>query len=75
MLLATKSCGEPKGDSGSYLAEAGLAAAVNVALILGRPLLLTGEPGTGKTQLSFSVAEELGWIGPLVFVVKTTSLG
>ena len=64
-----------KGTGNSYLAEAGLAAAVNVARLLGRPLLVTGEPGTGKTRLSYSVAEELGLLGPLVFVVKTTSVG
>jgi MoxR-like ATPase len=33
--------------------------AVNVALVLERPLLLTGEPGTGKSQLAFSVAWQL----------------
>ncbi|GAK59822.1 MoxR-like ATPase [Candidatus Vecturithrix granuli] len=36
-------------DPRHYLAEAGLRDAVNVALALGQPLLVTGEPGTGKT--------------------------
>jgi MoxR-like ATPase len=47
--------------------------AVNVALFLGQPLLVTGEPGTGKTQLAYSVAYELGLGQPLVFNSKTTS--
>lgn len=56
-----------------YLAGTGLADAVNVALTLGQPLLVTGEPGTGKTQLAGSVAYELGLPLPLVFHTKTTS--
>ncbi len=36
----------------AYLPYAVLVKAVNVALLLGQPLLLTGEPGTGKTQLA-----------------------
>ena len=58
---------------GLYLADDGLRDAVNVALALGQPLLLTGEPGTGKTQLAASLAHELGLPAPLVFNVKTTS--
>ncbi len=56
-----------------YLAEPGLRDAVNVALTLGQPLLLTGEPGTGKTQLAASLAYEFDLPAPLVFNVKTTS--
>jgi MoxR-like ATPase len=37
------------------------------------PLLLTGEPGTGKTQLAGSVAHGLGLPPPLIFNAKTTS--
>lgn len=56
-----------------YLAEPGLRDAVNVALNLSVPLLLTGEPGTGKTQLAYSLAYELGLPPPRVFNTKTTS--
>jgi MoxR-like ATPase len=60
-------------DPRFYLAEKGLCDAVNVALALGQPLLVTGEPGTGKTQLAGSIAYELGLPKPLVFNTKTTS--
>jgi MoxR-like ATPase len=60
-------------DPAGYVAERGLRDAVNVALVLGQPLLVTGEPGTGKTQLAGSIAHELGLERPLVFRTKTTS--
>src|SRR4051812_28307174 len=42
-----------------YLPDAGLVDAVNVALFLSKPLLVTGDPGTGKTQLASSIAWQL----------------
>lgn len=42
-----------------YQPDPGLVDAVNVALVLNRPLLVTGEPGNGKTQLAASVAWQL----------------
>jgi MoxR-like ATPase len=43
-----------------YVAGDDLSVAVNAAVILGRPLLIKGEPGTGKTQLAIEVAHALG---------------
>lgn len=51
---------ETRGERGRYLADDALVAAVNTALIVEQPLLVTGEPGTGKTALAWSVATELG---------------
>src|SRR5215213_9188552 len=61
-------------DPAGYLPDAGLVDAVNVALLLGQPLLLTGEPGTGKTQLAYNVAWQLGLGTPLMFETKSTSV-
>ncbi len=52
--------------------ESGLQTAINMALAVGAPLLLTGEPGTGKTQ----VAWYLGWyfdIPVYAYQVRSTS--
>jgi MoxR-like ATPase len=43
-----------------YRASEELASAVNVALSLGMPLLLTGEPGCGKSELARRISWELG---------------
>jgi MoxR-like ATPase len=43
-----------------YLASGGLQDAVNLAIALGRPLLLQGDPGAGKTRLAYAVAFALG---------------
>jgi MoxR-like ATPase len=56
-----------------YIADPGLRDACNVALLLGQPLLLTGEPGTGKTQFAYNLAWELGFDPPLKFETKSTS--
>ncbi|KAA5804618.1 MoxR family ATPase [Alkalicaulis satelles] len=56
----------------AYVATEELAAAVNAAIILERPLLVKGEPGTGKTELARQVAEALG--APLLeWHIKSTT--
>ena len=44
----------------SYIATDDLMMAVNAAVTLERPILVKGEPGTGKTQLALEVASSLG---------------
>jgi len=46
--------------SKTYVATDDLRLAVNAAITLGRPLLIKGEPGTGKTRLAEEVAQGLG---------------
>ena len=58
-----------------YRASRELAAAVDVALTLGMPLLLTGEPGLGKSQLAHSLAWELGFGDVLEFTAKSDTQG
>jgi len=55
-----------------YVATEELSAAVNAAIILERPLLVKGEPGTGKTELAKQVAKSLG--APLLeWHIKSTT--
>ena len=60
-------------DPAGYIADDGLVDALNVALILGQPLLLTGEPGTGKTQFAYSAQYWLGFERLIRFNVKSVT--
>jgi len=55
-----------------YVASRALQDAVNVALTLERPLLLKGEPGTGKTLLAHHVAAALG-LELITWNIKSTT--
>jgi MoxR-like ATPase len=55
-----------------YLTSDSLESAVNCALALGRPLLVKGEPGTGKTLLAEAIAEALQ-LPLLTWHVKSTT--
>ena len=56
----------------TYLTDPALEAAVNCALALERPLLVKGEPGTGKTLLASAISEALG-LELIYWSVKSTT--
>ena len=60
-----------KGSS-DYVTSEPLRNAVNVSIALKRPLLIRGEPGTGKTLLAHSIANDLGK-KILVWNIKSTT--
>ena len=56
----------------TYISTEDLSMAVNASVALERPLLVKGEPGTGKTMLAIEVAESLGL--PLIeWHIKSTT--
>lgn len=61
-------------DPALYFPDQGLINAVNVALGINQPLLVTGEPGSGKTQLAYHLAHRFELGTPFVFNTQTDSI-
>lgn len=64
---------ELSADAVRFVPDEALKTAIHTALAVGEPLLLTGEPGTGKTQTPYYVAEQLGLGKVLHFQAKSGS--
>jgi MoxR-like ATPase len=62
-----------RAATGNYVMTPAKAKIVDLAIQLGRPLLVEGEAGCGKTRLAGAIAEELGLPKPTRISVKSTS--
>lgn len=66
-----KKSGAYNGSS-NYIVTDELRNAVNIAIALQKPLLIKGEPGTGKTMLAQSIADSMG-MPLLIWNIKSTT--
>lgn len=66
-----KPLSQARGES--YRATADEEDAINAAIYLRRPLLITGQPGVGKSSLAYAAALRLGLGKPLVWPISTKS--
>lgn len=56
-----------------YIASDDLLTATRLAVALGRPLLLRGEPGCGKTRYAWALADAFGQPEPITCTIKSTT--
>ena len=70
--MASNTLNEKFSGATRYILDDELAGIVNVSMALEMPLLLKGEPGTGKTMLSHAVAESLAM--PLIVLNVKSSM-
>lgn len=67
-----KSIGDHREGARFFQPDDALVTAINVALAVGAPLLITGEPGTGKTQVAYYLAHHFG-IADKLFLLPVRS--
>jgi MoxR-like ATPase len=72
-LRASTSDSRHEYESEFYVPSPQLAIAINTAIAAGLPLLLTGEPGTGKTQAAWFIARRLKLGRVIEFQVRSTT--
>lgn len=67
----TKQARSFAADARRFVPSEQMTTAINTAIAVGEPLLITGEPGTGKTQSAYYVAYKLGLEPVIHFQVKS----